>query len=67
MAVALTMGCAVPAQSLARRCMATDPDERPTFSEILTELGPIEDDPVLPDDGVADDAAADGAANGTAA
>ena len=32
--------------------MATDPDERPTFPQILAELGPIEDDPILPDDGV---------------
>jgi hypothetical protein len=27
--------------------MATDPDERPTFSEIIEELGECEDDPVI--------------------
>ncbi len=31
--------------------MCTDPDERPTFPQILAELGPVEDDPILPDDG----------------
>ncbi len=42
--------------------MCTDPDERPTFPQILAELGPVEDDPILPDDGGAADSAPMGSA-----
>lgn len=37
-------------QDLAGRCMATDPDTRPTFAEIQIELGDFEsedDDPIF--------------------
>lgn len=41
--------CSLRVQDLASRCMATDPDMRPTFAEIQTELGDFEsenDDPI---------------------
>ena len=59
----LMPACCDMTQTLARRCMATDPDERPTFSEIIEELGEVEDDPFIVEE--EEDSGAD--ANGDAA
>ena len=41
--------------------MCTDPDERPTFPEIIQELGEYEDDPIVADGEAAADTNGDAA------